>query len=190
MTPETSRSLAPAAHQAGIIVLRSCSWSGAHSDTISAVKSIQSFASYLYRRVFRAAAATVTLTLCAGCSVGPAWTELFDGESMQGWIATEFGGEGEVSVREGKLILGQGWSLTGITWKGQRLPEHGYEVHVRGCKLKGHDFFAAITFPVGEGFCSLVLGGWGGDVVGISSIDGMDADSNATRQLVEFKQGR
>jgi len=128
------------------------------------------------------------LILCAGCSVAPAWTELFDGKSLQGWVATEFGGEGEVSVNDGRMVLGQGWSLTGVTWKGEELPAHGYEVQVRGRKLKGHDFFAAITFPVGEGFCSLVLGGWGGDVVGISSIDGMDADSNATRQLIEFKK--
>lgn len=130
------------------------------------------------------------LTLATSCVSTPVWTDLFDGKSLQGWTTTEFGGEGKVSASKGRLILGQGWSLTGITWTGDKLPGFGYEVEVHGCKLLGHDFFAAITFPVGEEFCSLVLGGWGGDVVGISSIDGMDADSNATRCLVDFAKNQ
>ena len=140
--------------------------------------------------LFKAVTTMLAITFATSCANTTAWNELFDGKSMRGWTSTEFGGEGEVSVRNGQLVLGQGWSLTGITWKDAKLPEFDYEVQVRGCKLKGDDFFAAITFPVGKGFCSLVLGGWGGDVVGISSIDGMDADSNATRCLLEFDKNR
>ena len=143
--------------------------------------------------LLRAIAVSIALAFGASCATGPdasTWIDLFDGESMKGWAPTEFGGEGEVTVRDDRIVLERGWSLTGITWKGEPLPEFDYELEVCGAKLEGSDFFAAITFPVGKGFCSLVLGGWGGEVVGISSIDGMDADSNPTRCLIEFEQGR
>jgi len=39
---------------------------------------------------------------------------------------------------------------------------------------------------VGESFCSLIVGGWGGPVVGLSSIDGHDASDNETRTLKKF----
>jgi hypothetical protein len=47
-----------------------------------------------------------------------------------------------------------------------------------------------VTFPVDDSFCSLILGGWGGSVVGLSSINGMDASENQTSQSVEFESGR
>ena len=50
-----------------------------------------------------------------------------------------------------------------------------YEVTLEGKRVAGDDFFCTTTFPVGESFCSFVVGGWHGTVVGLSSIDGMDA---------------
>jgi hypothetical protein len=47
-----------------------------------------------------------------------------------------------------------------------------------------------VTFPVADSFCSLILGGWGGQVVGLSSINGMDASENQTSQSVDFELGR
>jgi hypothetical protein len=47
-----------------------------------------------------------------------------------------------------------------------------------------------VTFPVNESFCSLILGGWGGQVIGLSSINGMDASENDTSQSMEFQSGR
>jgi hypothetical protein len=41
---------------------------------------------------------------------------------------------------------------------------------------------------VGESFCSLIVGGWGGALVGISSFDSMDASENETTKYVTFKQ--
>jgi hypothetical protein len=43
---------------------------------------------------------------------------------------------------------------------------------------------------VGDSFCSLILGGWGGSVVGLSSINFMDASENQTSQSIEFENGR
>jgi hypothetical protein len=47
-----------------------------------------------------------------------------------------------------------------------------------------------MTFPVGDAFCTWVTGGWGGDIVGLSSIDGWDASDNETRSYVNFENGR
>ena len=57
-------------------------------------------------------------------------------------------------------------------------------------RVEGRDFFAGVTFPVDDSFCSLILGGWGGTVVGLSSINGMDASENDTSQSIEFETGR
>jgi len=35
-----------------------------------------------------------------------------------------------------------------------------------------------------------VTGGWGGDIVGLSSIDGWDASDNETRSYFNFQNGR
>ena len=57
-------------------------------------------------------------------------------------------------------------------------------------RVEGRDFFAGITFPVADSYCSLILGGWGGTVVGLSSINGLDASENETSQSVTFESGR
>jgi hypothetical protein len=56
--------------------------------------------------------------------------------------------------------------------------------------VKGNDFFSSVTFPVGDSFATWVLGGWGGDIVGVSSIDGWDASDNETRSYFNFENGR
>ncbi len=38
--------------------------------------------------------------------------------------------------------------------------------------------------------CSLIIGGWGGGVCGLSSIDGLDASENSTTKYRKFKNGR
>jgi hypothetical protein len=43
---------------------------------------------------------------------------------------------------------------------------------------------------VGESPCSFIVGGWGGGVVGLSSIDGSDASENETTQYQEFESNR
>jgi hypothetical protein len=55
----------------------------------------------------------------------------------------------------------------------------------------GTDFFCAITFPArGTDECvTLIVGGWGGSLVGISSIDGKDASENETRSTQAFEPG-
>lgn len=121
----------------------------------------------------------------------PAWQPLFDGKTLTNWRPTAFGGEGTVKVENGQIVLGTGGGdLTGITWSGTGLPVTNYELALQAMKVEGSDFFAGITFPVAGSFCSLILGGWGGTVVGLSSINGRDASENDTTQSIAFEAGR
>ena len=79
--------------------------------------------------------------------------------------------------------------MTGVTWTGS-FPGSNYEVRFEAVRLNGNDFFASLTFPVGESFATWVTGGWGGDIVGLSSIDGWDASDNETRSYFTFENGR
>jgi hypothetical protein len=119
------------------------------------------------------------------------WRPLFDGKSLAGWKESDFFGAGKVTVEAGVITLGSG-ALTGINWAVPELPfpKSNYEVRIEAARLKGSDFFAAITFPVGDAFCSWINGGWGGQVVGLSSIDGADASMNETTSNRNFELGR
>ena len=55
-----------------------------------------------------------------------------------------------------------------------------YEVTLEAMRVDGNDFFCGMTFPAGKDPCTLIVGGWGGTVVGLSSINGMDASENET----------
>ena len=89
-----------------------------------------------------------------------AWKSLFDGKSLAGWKATDFGGEGDVEVEKGAIVMQRGTNMTGITYAGKDFPKINYEVTLEGKKIEGQDFFCTTTFPVGASHCSLVVGGW------------------------------
>ena len=134
----------------------------------------------------------------AGRESGPAaapaageWRSLFDGNSLAGWQESDFLGAGKVTVDKGLITIGSG-VLTGINWAAPSLPfpASGYEVRIEAARLKGTDFFAGITFPVRDSFCTWINGGWGGEVVGLSSIDGADASMNETTSTRKFELGR
>jgi hypothetical protein len=117
------------------------------------------------------------------------WQSLFDGKSLRGWKETPFSGHGEVRVEKGTLLLAAGAPLTGVN-STLPLPRSNYEVRFEAARLQGGDFFATLTFPFGDSFCTWVTGGWGGDIVGLSSIDGWDAADNETRSYFTFENGR
>lgn len=119
------------------------------------------------------------------------WQTLFDGRSLDGWRPTGFAGAGEVEVDQGRMILRMGAMLTGVNLaRTNDLPVMNYEIGLDTMKLEGSDFFCALTFPVGGSCCSFLLGGWGGGVVGISSLDGNDASLNETTKYLNFESGR
>src|SRR5262249_59761705 len=69
-------------------------------------------------------------------------------------------------------------------------PRDGYEVELVAARVTGDDFFVGLTFPVGDGELTLILGGWGGSLCGLSCLDGEDAASNDTKRFRRFERGR
>ena len=64
-----------------------------------------------------------------------------------------------------------------------------YELVLEARKMSGADFFCGLTFPVSspEECVTLIVGGWGGGTIGISSIDGLDASENETTSYGFFE---
>lgn len=117
--------------------------------------------------------------------------KLFNGKNLDGWKSSEFGGDGEISVESEQLILDFGNDLTGVTWKDAKvLPKFNYEIMLEAKRVDGSDFFCGLTFPIKDDPCSLILGGWGGTVCGLSSFDFKDASENETTSFREFKNGQ
>lgn len=123
-------------------------------------------------------------------AAAPKWKPLFDGKSLKNWKSSLFGGEGEIEVKEGVIVMQQGSEMTGIVWDGGDLPKMNYELSVMAKRIDGSDFFCGLTFPVKDDPCSFIVGGWGGGVVGISSLDGLDAANNETARYESFDKGR
>lgn len=122
---------------------------------------------------------------------------LFDGKTLAGWVRTDFEGDHDVRVEpafrdgRGAIVLEPGTTLSGITWRdGSTLPKMNYEVSLEAMRVTGGDFFCGLTFPVGSSACTFVVGGWGGTVVGLSSIDHVDASGNETTREREFADGQ
>jgi hypothetical protein len=140
-----------------------------------------------WRRSVRLIAA-LSLAIALATAADAPWKPMFDGASLKGWTETPFTGRGKVSVADGALVLGSGY-MTGVNWKGE-FPKIDYELRLEAMRVDGHDFFAGITFPVGDTYCSWIVGGWGGTIVGLSSLDDMDASENETSTSRNFESGR
>ncbi|MEP7363860.1 MAG: DUF1080 domain-containing protein [Acidobacteriota bacterium] len=136
----------------------------------------------------------VAVTLVCAAAVwaqagGAEWKPLFDGKTLGQWKGTPFARTPAVRIDGGAIVLAAGQPLTGVTWAGE-FPRTAYELRFEARRMLGNDFFASVTFPAGGNFATWVLGGWGGDIVGISSIDGWDASDNETRTYMNFETGR
>jgi len=130
----------------------------------------------------------VGVLVLAGCQ-GPREISLFDGKTLRHWKITDFGGQGQVYAKQGQIFLEKGNDLTGITWTDPVVPMN-YEICLEAMRVEGSDFFCGLTFPVDANCCSLILGGWGGSVCGISSLDYYDAANNETTRIIDFENGR
>lgn len=119
------------------------------------------------------------------------WLVLLDGASLGRFEPTSFGGEGEVELRDDGVHLGMGMMLTGIRLPALgELPTDDYELEVVAARLLGNDFFCGLTFPVRDGFATLICGGWGGALTGLSCLDGRDASDNETKSYRRYEKGR
>jgi hypothetical protein len=107
------------------------------------------------------------------------------------WSAIDGAGELAWDDESRVMRIGVGTDLNGVRWTGP-IPTVPYMVELEARRVSGSDFFCGLTFPVREGkeSVSLVVGGWGGSLVGISSIDGMDASENSTGTQHQFEDKR
>jgi len=147
------------------------------------------------------AAATIALSLasCSGHRARYAVTEqmlqqggtvsLFDGKSLGQWKQTPFEEEGKSYVEDGKIIITAGHDMSGVTWTGPLL-RMNYEISLEAMRIEGTDFFCGLTFPVNDSYCTLIAGGWGGGLVGLSCIDYYDAANNITARNVDFQNNK
>ncbi|MFQ6133728.1 MAG: family 16 glycoside hydrolase [Armatimonadota bacterium] len=117
------------------------------------------------------------------------WQYMFDRETLAGWEESDFYDPAEVRIENDRIVLPMGNDMTGIRWT-RYIPRQDYEVSLEAMRVAGDDFFCGLTFPVGNDFCSLILGGWGGGLVGLSSLDGFDAAENETSRWVQFENQR
>ena len=107
------------------------------------------------------------------------------------WVAIEGAADLEWDDESRVMRIGVGTDLNGVRWTGT-LPTVPYVVELEARRMSGSDFFCGLTFPVRTGTesVSLIVGGWGGSLVGISSIDGLDASENSTASQHDFETQR
>ena len=118
---------------------------------------------------------------------------LFNGKSLDDWESVDVGGSGMVELEGGVMIINQGESVSGAVYKkAAALPMTNYEITLEAKRLQGVDFFVGLTFPVGDvkHCATLVCGGWGGSVTGISSINGLDASENNTSSYQRYEDDK
>ncbi len=117
------------------------------------------------------------------------WVSVFDGKTLKDWKQTAFDDPGKVTAADGELLITMGkGDLTGVTWIGGALPKNDYEIDLEAKRIEGEDFFCGLTFPVKDDCISLIVGGWGGPVIGLSCLDGYDAYNNESTTLHTFER--
>lgn len=147
----------------------------------------------------------ILLTGCCSTRIDPGLTEfssprlepveLLPG-NMDQWRSINFGGEGDAFFKDGALNLDYGSPLTGVKHKGDLADLLGesidhYAITLQAQRVEGTDLFLGVTFPVGkDGHVSLVLGGWGGAITGLSNLDDLNASENKTTRYHAFADKR
>ncbi len=156
----------------------------------------------LVRTVACVSVLMLTFTTSASCvSHAPippplAWRSLFDGQSIGEWEHAGIGDEESSLVEDGALHVLAREGVNGVRWSGAwdaigPPAREGYELRLEAMRVHGQDFFCGLTFPVGtDGRVTLICGGWGGALVGLSSLDGFDASENESTLYRRFDPER
>lgn len=116
-------------------------------------------------------------------------TVVFKTSPLDDWEITNFGPQGPVYMSGENIILGMGDGCTGITYR-YPVPDLDYRITLEAKRVSGFDFFCGMTFPAGKQPCTLIVGGWGGSTIGLSSIDGKDASENETTRYMKFENDK
>lgn len=103
--------------------------------------------------------------------------------------ADPFESHGAVQFDQQEVSLAMGKPGTGINYRGP-VPRMDYKVSAEAMRTDGQDFFYGLTFPINDQHASLIIGGWGGGVTGISNLGGMSAVENETTGYTPFENDR
>jgi hypothetical protein len=107
---------------------------------------------------------------------------------LAGWTVytgNEFQKPGKVEFRNDTLSISAGDPYGGVSLASDFMKDH-YEVSLQARRTGGNDIFCGILFPVGKDYCSMVLGGWGNSLSGLSMINGLFASENETAYPESF----
>lgn len=111
---------------------------------------------------------------------------------LRGWLIADrfdFVDRGEITFQDGTLAIGRGRPATGLSYRGPQ-PAAYYQMKWEARRTAGSDFFCGMTFPIQGSHATLIVGGWGGGVIGISNVDNMSAVENPTTEYREFELNR
>ncbi len=134
-------------------------------------------------------ALTFTLLACVCASADNA-RALFNGRDLSGWRMADLSGNGAVKVLPGGIVeCGAGMSISAIVYT-NKFPVRNYELSLEAMRTEGSDFFVGLTIPVESSYCTVIIGGWGGGLCGISSFDGNDAANNQWAEGLNLKDNR
>ncbi|MBN2291496.1 MAG: DUF1080 domain-containing protein [Pirellulales bacterium] len=117
---------------------------------------------------------------------------LFDGKTLGKWEIVkkyDFQAHGPIKVRDGAIVIDAGSPASGIRWTG-KMPRIDYEITLDAKRTTGSDFFCGMTFPIKKTYCTLIIGGWGGTIIGLSNINGSAASENEACTVGEFESNR
>lgn len=94
---------------------------------------------------------------------------------LEGWLVVEedfYVKYGEVVVDKGVFCFGCGEFGMGIMIDCELVCVN-YELVFDVKCVEGSDFFCGLIFLVGEDYLMLIVGGWGGGVIGVLNFNGM-----------------
>ena len=104
--------------------------------------------------------------------------QLFNGRDLTGWKTADLFEGGKVAVLpDGAVECDFGNPMTGIAYTNTP-PRMNYELSLQAVRVQGSDFFVALTLPIETNYCTIIIGGWGGNLCGTSSVDYLDASEN------------
>ncbi|MBL7115227.1 MAG: DUF1080 domain-containing protein [Kiritimatiellae bacterium] len=120
------------------------------------------------------------------------WIVPFNGSDLKGWkvhTKSEYETYGGASVKDGAISFQGGSPYTAISLQGT-FPSDNYELELTAKRTSGQDIFCGLLLPVGTNHVSMIMGGWGNWVVGLSCIDDMVASDNDAAHNMSFDNDR
>ena len=116
--------------------------------------------------------------------------QLVNGRDLTGWKTADLFEGGKVAVLpDGAVECDFGNPMTGIAYTNTP-PRMNYELSLQAVRVQGSDFFVALTLPIETNYCTIIIGGWGGGLCGISSVDYLDASENQWSENITLENER